>query len=110
MVEIALWLLKFVIGPVVAVVVTLTVSEPLKTRLAPIIARIGSKKEEGITGKWEATFYYGSEEIPYVEAIEVSGLLGNYVGHIIPHNINHEELKKNERGFNSEVQRMKYQI
>ncbi len=94
--EAILWILKFIVGPVVAVIVTLTVSEPLKTRLAPIVARFGSKKEEGITGKWLATFYYGKDETPYTEAIEVSGLLGNFVGHIIPNDKNHADLKQIE--------------
>lgn len=94
--EAILLILKFVVGPVVAVIVTLIVTEPLKTRLAPFIARFGSKKEEGITGNWLATFYYGEDECQYIEAIEISGLLGNFVGHIIPHAQNHADLKQIE--------------
>jgi hypothetical protein len=90
--EALLWVLKFLVGPVVAVVVTLMVSEPLKTRLSPLVARLGSKKEEGITGIWEATFFYGPDEIPYIEVIQVSALLGNFVGHIQPHERNHKKL------------------
>lgn len=95
-VEAVFWILKFVIGPVVAIIVTLMVSEPLKTRLAPIVARIGSKKEGSITGKWLATYHFDTEETPRIETIEVSKLLGNYVGHIIPHKRNHNDLKKIE--------------
>ena len=43
--EFALFLLKWVIGPIVGVVVTLLVSEPLKYRLAPLVTRLGSKKQ-----------------------------------------------------------------
>lgn len=94
--ESLLWGLKFIIGPVVAVVVTLLISEPLKTRLAPVVARLGSKKEKGITGIWKATFFYGKEGTEYVEVIEISALLGNIVGHVIPHELNHAELRKVE--------------
>lgn len=94
--EASLWILKFIIGPVVAVIVTLLVSEPLKTRLAPIVSRFGSKKQEGITGKWKTTFFYGENEVEYVEVLELSALLGNIVGHVIPHELNHKELKKVE--------------
>ena len=91
-----IWLLKAIIAPIGAIIITLVISEPLKTRLAPLVARLGSKKEEGVTGKWRATFYYGSEETQYVEIIEVSSLLGSIVGRVVPHENNHEELKKVE--------------
>jgi hypothetical protein len=91
--EITLWVLKLISGPVVAIIVTLLVSEPLKNKLAPLVARLGTKKEEGITGKWKAIFYYGKEETQYIEVLELSSLLGNIVGHIIPHEINHADLK-----------------
>lgn len=95
--ELALWLLKWVIGPIVGAVVTLAVSEPLKEWLAPFVARLGSKKEEGVSGRWEATFYYGPNEDQYVEVIEVSHLFGAVVGRIVPHTSNHAAAKKVEK-------------
>ncbi|SEB14078.1 hypothetical protein SAMN05660964_03784 [Thiothrix caldifontis] len=94
--ETLLWFLKWVIGPIVGVFVTLLVSEPLKNWLAPLVSKLGSKQEEGITGKWKATFYYGSTEIPYVEMLEISSLFGQVVGHIIPHEDNHSAIKEIE--------------
>lgn len=91
--EIVFWILKWVFGPVVAIIVTLIVSEPLKERLSPLVTRLGSKKEEGITGKWIATFYYGPKELSYAEVIEVSHLFGSVVGRIIPHPLNHPDAK-----------------
>ena len=105
--ELFLFVLKFIIGPVTAVVITLLVREPLKTSLAPLISRFGSKKQEGIIGKWEATFYYGPDEIPYIEGIQISMLFGHYVGHIIPYSKNHEALKKIE---NSKTLRLRGEI
>lgn len=92
--EFLLWISKFIIGPVVAVIVTLLVKDPLMYRLAPIVVKLGSKKETGITGTWRATFYYGKEEKPYVEIIKISSLLGQYVGHIEPHEDNHAAVKE----------------
>ena len=86
--ELALWILKFVIGPIVAVIVTLLITDPLKTRLAPLVLRFGSKKQVGVGGRWVATFYFGENETPFVEVIEMSKLLGFVVGRIVPHKLN----------------------
>lgn len=94
--ELLLFLLKFVFGPIVAVVITLLVSEPLKDRLAPLVTRLGSKKEEGVTGLWKATFYYGSPEVKFVQAIEISTLFGSVVGRIVPHRLNEDSAKRTE--------------
>ena len=92
--EALLWGLKWILGPVVGVVVTLLAREPLKERLAPLVLLLGSKKEDGITGVWVATFWHGTPETEYVEVIEVSLLLGQYVGRIVPHTLNQGAAKR----------------
>jgi hypothetical protein len=94
--ELALFVLKWVIGPIVGVVVTLLVSDPLKDRLAPLVTQLGSKKEDGITGLWKATFYYGSPEVAHVQVIEISSLFGSFVGRIVPHRLNEGAAKLTE--------------
>ena len=88
-----LWFLKWSVGPVISIIVTLVFSEPLKNRLAPLIARVGSKKDTGFTGTWLATFSYGPSAEAYQEAIQLSTFLGQVVGRIIPHEQNHERLR-----------------
>ena len=95
--EVIAWLLKWVVGPVVAIVITLLLSDPLKERLAPLVLRLGSKKDEGVTGTWVATFYHGQPEVAYVEVIEVSTLLGYVIGRIVPHPLNQGLAKTTER-------------
>jgi hypothetical protein len=92
-----LFLLKSVLAPIIGVVVTLIVSEPIKNRLAPLVSRFGSKKEEGVSGLWKATFYYGKPEKPYVQVIEISTLFGSIVGRIIPHELNEDAAKRTEK-------------
>lgn len=88
-----LWLAKWVFGPVIALTVTLVLSEPLKNWLAPLISKMGSKKEDGISGTWTATFFYGPDEKEYVERLELSTFLGQIVGHIVPYENNHSAVK-----------------
>lgn len=90
--EVLLFVLKWVAGPLVSIAVTLLFSDKLKEVLAPIVLALGSKKKEGVTGKWLATFYYGEERIPYPEVIEISTLLGSSVGRIIEHRGNHPRI------------------
>jgi hypothetical protein len=92
-----LWLLKWTIGPIIALIVTLVFSEPLKNRLAPLIGRFGSKNEDGFTGNWLATFSYGPSAEAYTEAIQLSSFLGQVVGRIIPHPQNHQRLRAIEK-------------
>jgi hypothetical protein len=94
--DIALWLMKLVVGTIIGAVVTLAVSEPLKEWLAPFVANLGSKKEDGVSGRWQAIFFYGPNEDTYVEVIEVSNLFGAVVGRIVPHPSNHPAAKKVE--------------
>lgn len=94
--ELALFVLKWVIGPIVGVIVTLLVSEPLKDRLAPLVMRLGSKKEEGVSGLWKATFFYGQPEVAHIQVIEISILFGSVVGRIVPHNLNEGAAKRTE--------------
>lgn len=93
-VELTLFFLKWVVGPIVAVVVTLLVSDPLKERLAPWVTRLGSKKEEGVSGLWKASFYYGEPEVAHIQVIEISTLFGSVVGRIVPHNLNEGAAKR----------------
>jgi hypothetical protein len=95
--EVLFWLLKWIIGPVLGVIVTLLISEPLKERLAPIVSWLGSKKATGVTGRWEAVFHHSSRAEPYRELIEVSFLFGAVVGRIVPSDINHEDAKNIEK-------------
>jgi hypothetical protein len=95
--EVLAWLLKWVAGPVAGIVVTLLLNDPLRERLAPLVLRLGSKKEEGVAGRWMATFYYGTPETTYTEVIEVSILLGYVVGRIVPHAANQGAAKRTER-------------
>lgn len=95
--EVGILLLKWVAGAVVSIVVTLVVSEPLKNWLAPLVAQLGSKQDEGVKGLWLATFYHGQSQKPYVEAIEISKLFGVVVGRIVPHPDNHLAAKKVEQ-------------
>src|SRR5471030_2579314 len=90
------WILKAVAAPIIAVVITLIVSEPLKERLAPLVTRLGSKKNVGISGRWVATFFYGADDVPYVEVIELSHLFGAVVGRIVPSDLNHNEVRRVE--------------
>jgi hypothetical protein len=92
--EIALFVVKWVLGPVLGVVVTLLVSEPLKERLAPLVSQLGSKKEEGVTGLWKASFFYGDPAVQHVQVIEISTLFGSVVGRIIPHELNEGAAKR----------------
>ena len=92
--EVAVWLLKWVAGPIAGIVVTLLLSEPLKERLAPLVLRLGSKKEEGVTGRWLATFGHGIPEVEYLEVIEISLLFGLVVGRIVPHRLNQGAAKR----------------
>lgn len=91
-----IWLLKAVAAPIIAVVITLIISEPLKERLAPIVMRLGSKRNVGVSGTWVATFFYGPDNVPYVEVIELSHLFGAVVGRIIPSDLNHPEAHRME--------------
>lgn len=75
-------------------VITLTLKEPISNRLAPIITMFGSKKEHTIQGKWVATFHFGPDRDPYVEVIEISSLLGMFVGRIVPDPLNYEVAAK----------------
>jgi hypothetical protein len=92
--------LKWIIGPVVGIFVTLLVAEPAKQFLAPMIIRFGSRKREGPTGRWQTTFTYVDKkvdppsEVAIIQVIEVSTLLGSVVGRIIPHASNQGEAKK----------------
>jgi hypothetical protein len=95
--EILPWLFKWIAGPIAGIIVTLLFSEPLRERLAPVVLKLGSKKDEGVAGRWVATFYYGQPEVTYVEVIEVSTLLGYVVGRIIPHPLNQGAAKRTER-------------
>ncbi|OWQ91860.1 hypothetical protein CDN99_05670 [Roseateles aquatilis] len=92
--EVIVWIVKWAVGPVVAAIVTIVVREPLKERLAPLVLRFGSKKEDGIAGLWETRFWHGVPETEYVEVIEVSLLLGSYVGRIVPHPLNQGAAKR----------------
>jgi hypothetical protein len=95
--DVLLWLARWVLGPILALVVTLLLSEPLKNRLAPLVAKLGSKREVGVTGQWKATFTYGPSDETFVEAIEISSLFGVFVGRVIPHADTYPELKRNEK-------------
>ena len=92
--EVVEFILKWVIGPIVSIVVTLLLSDKLKDLLAPLVASLGSKNERGVTGRWVATFTYGDEAKKYTEVIEIKILLGAIVGRIIPHTLNHSRLTK----------------
>jgi hypothetical protein len=94
--EILTFILKSVAGPIVAVIVTLIVSEPLKDRLAPLIAKLGSKKEQGISGIWKASFLYGKSDDVHIEVIEISVFMGTIVGRIVPHALNEGAAKRTE--------------
>jgi hypothetical protein len=96
--EWALQFLKWIIGPIVGVLVTLLVSEPLKERLAPLVMRLGSKRQVGVSGLWKATFYYGDAETSHVQVIEISALLGLIIGRIVPHELNEGAAKRAEDG------------
>jgi hypothetical protein len=93
-VDILIFLLKYIGGPLLAIVVTLSLTEPIKERLAPLVARFGSKKEDGIQGKWLAIFEFGSPPVQYAEVIEVSSLVGLLVGRIVPDSRNHPSVAK----------------
>jgi len=95
--EIALWIIKFIVGPVVAVVVTLIVSEPLKDRLAPLVSRLGNKKPEGIAGLWKATYYSGKPVSPHTQVVELSSFFGLVVGRVVPHKLNDDFTRKYEK-------------
>lgn len=84
---------KWIIGPIISVIVTLLVSEPIKNWLAPFVSKFGVRKDDGINGRWQATFFYGPDKKEYREAIEVSTLLGVIVGRIFPHSENYDGLK-----------------
>lgn len=92
--EIALWLFKVIAAPIAAIIVTLLFSETLKSWLSPIVLKLGSRKEEGVSGLWTATFFYGKPEISYIEVIELSTLLGYVVGRIVPHTLNQGAAKR----------------
>ena len=94
--EIIIWLFKWVAGPLAAIVVTLLFTDPIKERFAPMILRLGNKKDEGVTGLWTATFFYGYPEVAFVEVVEVSSLFGQIVGRIVPHRSNGGAAKRVE--------------
>lgn len=96
MTDVLMFIIKWMLGPIVALAVPLLLGEPLKNWLAPFAARFGSKKATGVTGKWEATFSWGPKTEPYVEIIEVSSLFGFVVGRIFPHPKNYPALRKAE--------------
>ena len=87
--EILGFLFKWVAGPIVAIFVTLVFQEPVRRWLAPISVRFGLWHDSGISGIWEATFYYGKEETPFVEVIEIKSFLGQIVGNVVPNKKNH---------------------
>ncbi|BDA71711.1 hypothetical protein CAL7716_058770 [Calothrix sp. PCC 7716] len=97
--EVVLLLLNWVAGSIVSIVITLFMSETLKNWLAPFVSQLGSKQDEGVKGLWLATFYYGQQQTPYIEAIEVSELFGVVVGRIVPYPDNHPTAKKVEQKF-----------
>jgi hypothetical protein len=83
-----LLVLKWVAAPLISICITLLLSEPLRERLAPIVARFGTKTEDGITGQWLTTFHYSAEPNPFTEVVEISLLLGGLVGGIVPNSAN----------------------
>lgn len=87
--EIIGFLFKWVLGPIVAIFVTLMFQEPVRRWLAPIAARFGLWQDAGLNGVWKATFYYGVDEIPFTEIIEIKSFLGQIVGHVIADERNH---------------------
>ena len=82
--EVVLFMLKYVAGPIVAVIVTLLFKEPIEDYLAPIAMRLGSKKDQTIAGVWKCTFYYEDDGEGRDEVIEIKSFLGRYLGRIIP--------------------------
>jgi hypothetical protein len=92
--DIVIFLARWVFGPIVAVCITLLVSEPLKNWLAPVVAKLGSRKDQGISGRWIAVFSHGPQEAEYVEVIEISSLFGQLVGRVVPDKRNYPALRE----------------
>lgn len=93
--EIAIgFITKWVIGPVVGIVIGFLAKEPVRKWLAPKAIKFGMRVGSGINGIWEATFFYGENGTPYIEVIEIKTVFGQVVGNIIPHDRNHENAKK----------------
>jgi hypothetical protein len=82
--EFIVTLAKWIAGPLIGVLVTVLLTEPLRERLLPILAAIGTKDRQGITGVWRATFLFGTPRQSYVEHIELRHRFGVIVGRIIP--------------------------
>jgi hypothetical protein len=88
---------RALVVPVVAIVVGLLAAGPITNRLAPTLAKLGSKREEGVGGRWRAVFYYGKQEEEFVEIIEISSVLGMMIGRVIPHGENNPIAKSVEQ-------------
>lgn len=88
-----LWYAVF--GAILSVFFGVIFSEPIKNYLTPILAKFG-QKNNGITGKWVATFEYPTSNgiDLYPEVIELSSFFGQIIGRIIPHEENHPRLKE----------------
>jgi hypothetical protein len=94
--ELFLFLATYVVGPLLAVVITFLFRDSIEDYLAQIAMRFGSKKSETISGTWKCTFFYANEEKGKTEVIEIKSFLGRYMGRIIPHQLNSGAAKRAE--------------
>lgn len=94
--ELAFTVAKWIVGPVVGVLITVLLTEPLRERLLPLLTIWGSKKSEGVIGVWRAEFFFGDEQNSYVEIVELKHRFGLIVGRIVPSDENYPALRKVE--------------
>lgn len=94
--ELAFTVAKWIVGPVIGVLITITLTEPLRERLLPLLTIWGSKKSPSVIGVWRAEFFFGLERSSYVEIVELKYRLGLIVGRIVPSEENYPDLRKIE--------------
>jgi hypothetical protein len=94
--ELALTVAKWIVGPVIGVIITVLLTEPLRERVLPLLTIWGSKKTPSVVGIWKAEFLFGDEKIPYVEIIEIKHSFGLLIGRIVPSEENYTALRNVE--------------
>jgi hypothetical protein len=94
--EFLFFLIESVPATILGIVITILFEDWLKDLLVPLTMKLGSKKDESISGVWRCTFFYDNQEVGKTEIIEIKGLAGRYMGWIIPNPQNTGAAKRTE--------------
>ena len=89
---ILLWILQGLVSGAASLVIAIAGREWFNRHLSPVLARLGIKSPRSIDGVWLATFYFGPERKPFIEAIKLKTRMGQVIGCIEPHPLNYPKV------------------